>query len=313
MSIGARIASSLLIIYSGRVVNVFFSTAFSPSTGFHDAHTRPTAKSYTNGDLPPSPFTNIWDPPSSKQQTSQQNPDPFEVWGKMRLGLGTGPGSSPTVFWVGQGALYEGYSGKQLAIFEGFDVARAVSLGDDHVRQISRKVFWFRDPVTEEIMTDYEGETVRPIMYDSQVIDYHRAEDGSITYSVESSKRALKDALPQMKVASRMVGPHQMMINVPVFIDIPIAEERGGGRYQAWEFYDYNVDTSFPTDRPPTAVWSRQGSVPPFNLDSQAVLKFSGHRVDSYDELPDRMRMEVDRAYPHFNQPPKDEDIGVRL
>lgn len=75
MSIGARIASSLLVIYSGCVVNVFFSTAFSPSTGFHDAHTRPTAKSYTNGDLPPSPFTNIWDPPSSKQQTSQQNPD----------------------------------------------------------------------------------------------------------------------------------------------------------------------------------------------------------------------------------------------
>lgn len=226
----------------------------------------------------------------------------------MRLGLGTGPGSnSDGVFWVGGGQLLEAYSGKTLATFEGFDVGKGVQLSDNHIRQLSRKIFWFRDPITGEIMTEYNGKQVRPIVYDCQMIDYHKSKDGSITYSVGASSRLLKDALPKMKITSEMAGPHQMMMNIPVFIDIPVPEERGGGRYRAWEFYDYNVDPSFPSNRPATAVWCRQGSVPPFSLNSEAVLKFSGHRVDYYDELPERMRMEVERAYPHFKRPPRDE------
>lgn len=226
----------------------------------------------------------------------------------MRLGLGEGPGSNGNgVFWVGGGALYEAYSGKQLAIFEGFDIGKGVQLSDKHIRQLSRKIFWFRDPVTEDIMTEYEGKPVKPIIYDGQMIDYHKAEDGSFTYSVEASLRLLKDALPKMKVTSQMAGPHQMMINIPVFLDVPIAKERGGGRYQAWEFYDYSVDPSFPSDRPATAVWSRQGSVPPFVTDPKAVLRFSGYRVDNYEDLPERMRIEVERAHPQFKAPPQDE------
>lgn len=96
-----------------------------------------------------------------------------------------------------------------------------------------------------------------------------------------------------------------------VFLDIAMPEERGGGRYQAWEFYDYNVDPTFSPDRPPTAVWCRQGCIPPFNTDSKAVLRFSGYRVDSYDELPERMRVEVERAYPHFTEPPRDEEEAL--
>lgn len=227
----------------------------------------------------------------------------------MRLGLGTGPGSNADgVFWVGGGQLLEAYSGKTLAIFEGFDIGKGVQLSDTHIRQLSRKIFWFRDPITKELMTEYNGKQVQPIVYDCQMIDYHKAKDGSITYSVEASSRLLKDALPKMKITSEMAGPHQMMMNIPVFLDIPIPEKQGGGRYQAWEFYDYNVDPSFPRERPPTAVWCRQGSVPPFIMDSEAVLRFSGYRVDHYDELPERMRMEVERAYPHFMRPPQDEE-----
>mmetsp|Transcript_223 Transcript_223/g.421 ORF Transcript_223/g.421 Transcript_223/m.421 type:complete len:299 (-) Transcript_223:96-992(-) len=236
--------------------------------------------------------------------SSDHAPDPFEVWAKMRTGLGTGPGSSPHTYWVGGGALYEAYSGKKIAIFEGFDVGKGVQLGENHVRQLSRKIFWFRDPDTGDVMTEYEGEPVRPIVYDCQMIDYHKnPENGSITYSVEASLRDVK-GMPKLEITSQMIGSSQMMIQVPVFLDIPLAN--GQGRYQAWEFYDYNVDPSFPEDRPATASWCRQGSVPPFNTDSKAVLRFSGQRVDTFDELPERMRVLVDEKYPHFRFPPKD-------
>ena len=279
--------------------------------------------------------------------------DPFEVWGKMRLGLGSGRGSTKSgmVFWVGTGTLHEAYTGKLIAIFEGYDVGRGMRLSQNTMRQISRKIFWFRDPKTMEVMTEYRGRPVRPIVYDAQVIDYHRDREdgggvdgaydddamvgkrddggkkegyGSITYSVEESLRNLKGAIPRMKITSIDVGPNQMMINVPVFLDVPVpsssSSDGGDGgdipprRYRAWEFYDYNVDPSFPIDRPPTAVWCRQGSVPPFFDvgDTNAVLRFSGHRVDNYEELPRRMRDEVERHYPHFVGPPTDLEEAMR-
>ena len=275
-------------------------------------------KGISNNDLSASAFQtastiNYQPPPPANENTvpftSSLSPsavhDPFEIWTKMRTGLGTGPGSSPHVFWVGEGALYDAFSGKILAIFEGFDVGKGIQLGENHVRQLSRKIFWFRDPESGEIMTEYEGKPVRPIVYDCQMIDYLKdVNDGSLTYSVEASLRDLND-MPQMKITSHSVGPSQMMIQVPVFVDIPTMD--GKGRYQAWEFYDYNVDPSFPKERPATASWCRQGAVPPFNMDSNAVLKFSGYRVDEFEELPEHMRDVVDRKYPHFRYPPKDE------
>jgi hypothetical protein len=306
MFAGSSISVGILLLTSGHN-SKRFAQAFSPSAK-PNGQTSPTAKSYNNGE---SPFTNIsWDP----HQTSTETYDSFETWGKMRLGLGSGPGSnSQGVFWVGGGSLYEAYSGKQLAIFEGFDIGKGVQLSNNHIRQLSRKIFWFRDPKTGEIMEEYNGKPVKPIIYDCQMIDYHCGEDESITYSVEASLRLLKDALPEMKITSQMAGPNQMMINIPVFLDVPIGDDKGGGRYQAWEFYDYNVDPAFPSDRPPTAVWCRQGSVPPFNMDSKAVLRFSGYRVDSFDELPERMKVEVERAHPHFKSPPKDENEVERI
>lgn len=304
----SSIALSLILLASDIDTSNRFASAFTPASAVHTNQASPTAQSYTNGDtsqLTTEQLTNFsWDPLHSKSQTH----DPFEIWGKMRLGLGSGPGSNADgVFWVGGGSLYEAYSGKILATFEGFDIGKGIQLTDTHIRQLSRKIFWFRDPTTGEIMTEYKGKPVKPIVYESQMIDYHKGDDGAITYSVEASVRLLKDQLPKLEITSQMAGPHQMMINIPVFLDIPMPEERGGGRYQAWEFYDYNADPAFPADRPPTAVWCRQGSIPPFNMDSKAVLRFSGCRVDKYEDLPERMKMEVERAYPNFKEPPRDE------
>lgn len=298
------LVAALYCILSSACTHKSYILAFSPTSTIHNGRNHPsTSQSYHNG--VEAPFAPTRD---SVQQSSPLSfpHDPFEIWGKMRLGLGEGPGSnSDGVFWVGGGHLYDPHSGEQLAIFEGFDIGKGIQFADNHIRQLSRKIFWFRDPITGEIMEDYNGEPVTPIVYDSQMIDYFKGEDGSITYSVEASLRHLKDVLPKMKVTSQMVGAHQCMIQVPVFIDLELP---GRGRYQAWEFYDYSVDPSFPEDRPPTASWSRQGSVPPFNMDSKAVLRFTGYRCDNFGDLPDRMKEEVLNHYPQFVSPPKDEE-----
>ena len=117
-----------------------------------------TSKSYANGDLL-SQYANCSINPQTQEQqqsTLQQTNnvvDPYELWGKMRLGLGAGPGTnSDGVFWVGGGSLYEPLTGEILATFEGYDIGKGIQINDNHIRQLSRKIFWFRDPITGEYM-----------------------------------------------------------------------------------------------------------------------------------------------------------------
>ena len=216
--------------------------------------------------------------------------DVFDLFCTMR----TGVGHSDTVIWFGSGTIFEAYSGRTLANFEGFDVGKGIQLDSDTVRQLSRKLFWFRDAESGELLTEYNGCTVKPIRYDHQVFDYERGENGLIFPSVVSSERHV----PILPITHQFVTPKVCLFQVPVFVDI----ETPVGRYQAWEFYDYNADPSF--QRPTTVTWCRQASTPPFNTNGAAVMKFTGSRITSFQELPVHMRELVEESYPLFRAPP---------
>lgn len=224
----------------------------------------------------------------------------FDAWVKMRLGVGTGPGSSDVVYWVGEGELYEAFSGKLLAKYEGFDVARGVVLEQgQRVRQLSRKIFWFRDPETGDIMKCFNGKPVSPIRYNQQVFDYERSpcEKGRVEDSNNDAEKEMWTSLPPiipslvksrvdvpvMPIASTTVGKNRLAFTAPLFVDIDIPDV---GPYQACEFYNYACDVTYPKDQPPLAVWCRQGSNPPFAKDGKGIMRFIGHRVETVDDLP---------------------------
>ena len=266
--------------------------------------------------------------------------DAFDLFTKMRLGVGEGPGSSNVVFWVGQGSVYQVYSGKILAHFEGFDVGRGVRMklprddtsstsdivatpssteGKEVVRQLSRKIFWFRHAETNQLLTEYNGDPVRPIQYDCQVFDYQRGgSDGVIIPSVVNSQRQV----PVMPITSLFIQPKNdttssgegassptCIFQAPVFVDLTFTRNTSDGSnvtssYKAWEFYDYTVDCSFSPQRPLTATWCRQGPTPPFG--DPVVMKFVGHRVDRFTDLPPHMQTLVRETYPLYSVPPTD-------
>mmetsp|Transcript_51285 Transcript_51285/g.154108 ORF Transcript_51285/g.154108 Transcript_51285/m.154108 type:complete len:314 (-) Transcript_51285:43-984(-) len=254
--------------------------------------------------------------PGGVPSSSAPTPDAFDTFMEMRTGLGTGGGASDRVFWTGEGALFHSPSGRVLARFEGVDVCRAVRLGPGRVRQLSRKVFWFLDPATGERMTEYEGKPVRPIKYDAQAFEFTRGEaaaadddgdgdgDDSLTTILTSVVRGPR-IVPVQPCTPRWGSPDrtQMMYNFPIFIDMDIP---GRGRYQAYEFYDYTVEPSFPSDRPPSVVWSRQGSIQPFATDGKGVMHSVGRRVTSFDDLPESIRTVIEEEYPLFSRPPAD-------
>ena len=252
----------------------------------------------------------------------------FDAFVKMRLGVGTGPGSADVVYWVGSGELYEAYSGKLLARYEGFDVGRGVVLdGGQRVRQLSRKIFWFRDPETGELMKHFNGKPVSPIRYNQQALDYDRTPSEKNGADLPREDPALKMwtplppivpsvvssrvDIPVMPITATTAGKNRLAFQAPVFVDIDIPHV---GPYQACEFYDYTCDVTYPKDQPPLAVWCRQGSNPPFAENGEGVMRFVGHRVDKFDDLPASIKELLEMEdYCLFKQPPVDMEEVERM
>ena len=259
--------------------------------------------------------------------------DSFSEFCLMRLGVDPSasrhdnahtPGESSAVYWVGTGELYEAYSGRLLARFEGFDVGKGVILDDDdageecsHVRQFSRKIFWWRHPESNEIMTEYNGKPIKPIRYDYQVFDYRRptSDEGGTSPSTDFSciGTELPPILPSIVSGPREVpvlpitaetsGRNRLAFQCPVFIDV----ETPMGSYQAWENYDYTHDITYPDGQPPICVWARQGAAAPFVENGKGVMRSRAYRVENYGDVPASIRNLVEKdEYKLFRQPPID-------
>ena len=273
--------------------------------------------------------------------------DAFDIFVAMRTGLHhhhqyKSKFQSNVVYWTGYGELYESPSGTLLANVDGFEVSKAVYLNDNNhnqVRIFSRKIFWYRDPITNEILKEYNGQPVQPIKYDWQVFDLER---GNVTSTSSTSSTAIESSsllqspvlvpihvkvvrsprvTPLMPITGRIAGsPNQLIFQVPLFIDIEIpvpssststsSDKKGNNmntnHYRAWEFYDYYVDTSLTSNGPPTLSWTRNGDNPPFIENGNGVMHFQGYRVNTFDELPDSVKVLVKEEYPLFAQPPLD-------
>ena len=279
-------------------------------------------------------------PSSTRQQ--QQPPingdampakvDSFSEFCLMRLGVDPSssrhdnshtPGESSAVYWVGTGELYEAYSGRLLARFEGFDVGKGVILDDDdstdcsHVRQFSRKIFWWRHPESNEIMTEYNGKPIQPIRYDYQVFDYRRSPSTGDKDSPSTDFSCIGTELPPilpsivsgprevpvLPITAETSGRNRLAFQCPVFIDV----ETPMGSYQAWENYDYTHDISYPEGQPPICVWARQGGAAPFVEKGKGVMRSRAYRVEDFDGLPESIRNLVETdEYGLFRHPPRD-------
>eukprot|EP00551_Chaetoceros_affinis_P007932 CAMPEP_0203678838 /NCGR_PEP_ID=MMETSP0090-20130426/33430_1 /ASSEMBLY_ACC=CAM_ASM_001088 /TAXON_ID=426623 /ORGANISM="Chaetoceros affinis, Strain CCMP159" /LENGTH=241 /DNA_ID=CAMNT_0050546251 /DNA_START=362 /DNA_END=1087 /DNA_ORIENTATION=- len=224
----------------------------------------------------------------------------------MRAGVGNGRGANDIVFWTGEGELYESPSGKMVAKVDGVEVSKACYLNKDHVRVFSRKIFWYRDCETNEIITQHGDMPVKPIKYDWQVFDFERGVNEKDEFLVPIIPTVVRSprAPPVMPITPRLAGTtDQLMFQVPVFFDLELP---GRGFYRAWEFYDYFIDTSFATNKPPSLAWTRNGPNPPFINSDCGVMHFHAYRVNAFDELPEAVQSLVEKNYTLFRTPPTD-------
>jgi hypothetical protein len=265
----------------------------------------------------------------------------------------------PVARWSVEGDVFEYPTGRLLARVAGVDVCRRVDdaavlrdvVFDDSSRatetasktvsQMSRKLLLFLDPETNEVMTQFEGQTVSPAAFPYQVTRYAFFDEnesgeknengndndapqrtttgGSVTATVTVGAGVSKMTLTGASVAVSRGGfsdsndkgsfDKSRVFSVPAFLDV---ETEDGGRHEAYESYDYffggseeddrgTTNTTHPT---PVFAWTRFGACAPFG--EACVLRALARRVASHENLPETVREYVRKHAPEYADAPKD-------
>jgi len=220
----------------------------------------------------------------------------FDLWAKMRTGTGT------PVYWYSVGTLKSYPDGKLLARVEGYDTARSARPSANMVQQFNRKIYIYRDPVTNAVITTSGGKPVEPVAYPYQFITYTLG-DGGLETMVEQGKGARVQKIgPGRDIAVRMVGDGAVF-TAPVYLDFPTP---GGARYQAFENYDFFVPTPYRGGSGNRLSWVRYGDAPGFAGGGKSIMHLVTWRIDRYADVPQTMRDYVEASAPLWKAPPAD-------
>ena len=237
--------------------------------------------------------------PSSNTSTRDLAPETLRAWVDARAGTGA------PVHWVAVGGVYGYPSGEKRFGMIGFDSSTVIwpaSL-EEQVVHLTRKTFTYTDPVSGEVLTEFNGHAVTPIAYPYQVIRY-RIEDDKIFGDVE---QGVGERIQQIKARNgmrvRMLGVDTMAVTGSVFLDFPLPD---GQRYEAWENYDFFIHTSDGISEPHQMSWQRYGSLPTWAGDGRAIYHLLSWRVESQAEFPSDLLAWAKAEMPAWLHPPVD-------
>ena len=228
----------------------------------------------------------------------------FDQFVEMRFGTGA------PVYWYCYGELYSYPSGKLLAKVEGIDTDRQLisARKPDSAVQLSRKVFVYRDPQTNAILREVNGQRVKHIEYPYQMITYQLSGD-TVTVQVEQGvEPRVQRIAGSTPISARRFG-ELSIFSAPLFLNI----ETPRGKYEAYENYDFMRQPK-KTGAPQYQLsWNRYGDQPAFYGPGRSMIQLVAHRVDRYQELPATIREFLEKEAPLWLQPPKDLDEIRRL
>jgi hypothetical protein len=230
------------------------------------------------------------------------DPTSFEQFTTMRAGQGE------PVYWYTIGTVYSYPDGTALFRMEGVDTARRAqppAQDDGVVRQLSRKVFFYRDIDSNEVLEEHDGKPVEPIAYPYQYITYELVDGAIVTYVEQGAGTQLQRIGPVDNIQLRRIG-ETLVFSAPLFLDFPVGGTR---RYQAFENYDFFIHPQRAgLSQPNQLSWVRYGDLPPFAGPGQGIIHLVSWRVDRYETLPESMREALEAKAPLWMEPPRDLD-----
>jgi hypothetical protein len=218
----------------------------------------------------------------------------FKEFTEMRIGTGE------PIYWYCIGELYEYPNGKLVAKVEGIDTARFMKSESNSTKalQLSRKIFFYRDVKTNEVLRELNGMKVEPIAYPYQQITYELKGDKMVTSVVQGkAPRVQKIEGGGDMIARQFNG--LLMFSAPLFLNFP--------NYKAYENYDFLIQPKSVKGTPRYQLtWNRRGDLPKFFGGGDSVFQLASYRIDKYADLPKTMREALESDGKLWMNPPKD-------
>lgn len=221
----------------------------------------------------------------------------LQIWVDARAGTGA------PVHWIAEGGVYSYPSGEKLFGMVGFDSSTVIWPDDPtgEIIHLTRKTFAYTDPVTGEILTEYNGHPVTPISYPYQLITY-RIDGARIYGDVEQGVgEHIRKIKSKEGMRYRFIGDDTLAVTAPVFLDFPLPD---GRQYEAWENYDFFLHTGDDVDEPHQMSWQRFGALPSFAGDGKAIYHLLSWRVESEEEFPPALLKWAKAEKPMWLKPP---------
>ena len=223
-------------------------------------------------------------------------PELFKQFVEMRAGSGE------PIYWYCLGELYSYPDGRLLAKVEGVDTARLVpsETTADRAVQISRKIFIYRDTMTNAVLKIVDGKPVRPIEYPYQHITYSLKDGRLVSFVEQGSAPRLQKIGPIGGASFKRFGDGTVFA-VPLFLSFDTPR----GRSESYENYDFWINPKS-QDQKYQLSWNRFGDLPPFLGAGKGVMQLVSYRRDSYESLPATIRDYLENEAPLWKLPPKD-------
>lgn len=234
----------------------------------------------------------------SRKASYEAAPEAFQTWVDARAGEGQ------PVHWVAEGSVHEYPSGKKLFGMIGFD--SSISIWPDEeggeVIHLTRKTFAYTNPETGEVITEYDGNPVKPIAYPYQMITY-RMENDRIYGDVEQGTgERVQTIKAQEGIPFRKMGD-TYVYTAAVFLDFPLPT---GNRYEAWENYDFFIHPEGSVEEPHQMSWARYGNLPSWAGGGKCITHLHSWRVESQSEFPTQILDWAKKDKPKWLNPPAD-------
>lgn len=224
----------------------------------------------------------------------------FDRFVSMRTGDGT------PIFWYFNGTVKSYPSGELLAIMEGVDLGVLVRKPNepDTAYQLSRKIYIYRDPVTNEIIEEIDGKPVSAVQYPYQLMAYTLEGDRLVAMVEQGRQPNIQSIGPITDVSARWIGDGVAQFSSPVFLDYTLP---GRGRVQSFENYDFFIQPDS-VDRASRfqLSWVGYSAAPPFNNGEPTIKHMVGWRTDSFDSLPESIKSYISEKAPMWKAPPMD-------
>ncbi|WP_243418701.1 DUF1838 domain-containing protein [Synechocystis sp. PCC 6803] len=219
----------------------------------------------------------------------------------------------PIIYWW-EGKTYSRIPGEPdrlLFLVEGMNIRQCGPLADGHddedFRMVSREILLYKDPVTGEVLRQWEnpwtGKTVEV---------FHVANDPvNFSYRLKDN-----DGSPIARELTVLGNQWWMNVTVPLFYPNPLGgkfQRYVGGTYHATEMFNFFGDVDALTDpqgtsAPASVGWARLSNWLPWMEmgDRVGLLYFNtaGRKLASFDDLSAVMQKEITTNFPEYVEPP---------